>query len=209
MDYRKMILPSNSNSGKRQEEQKKERPQVNKVINGGVVGNRHEPIKKVGQLFFAEDMHSIKNYVIYDVIIPAIKNIVADSVTNSISMALFGDFRSGTNRSGAATSLNSPTKYATVFRMGESPKRANVSQSRFFFENPIVESTEDAQTVIRDLQDLIEAQEYATVADLYSMLGLKSESTYNNYGWYSISKAKPIPVKDGWVINLPKPVVLN
>lgn len=206
MDYRKMVLPSNSHSAKNVVE---ERPKVNKVISGNVVGKRRDPIKKVGQLFFAEDISSIKNYIIFDVLLPAIKNVVADSITNSVSMALFGDFRTGTNRSGITSALNSPTKYSTVYRMGESPKIASTSRSRFFFENPIVEDKADAERVIRDLQDLIEAQEYATVADMYSMLGVKSEPTYNNYGWYKIGQAKPIPVKEGWVINLPKPVVLN
>ena len=208
MDYRKMVLPGNSNSGKKPQEPEKPKREVHKVVKGDIVGNYHEPMRKISQLLFAEDFGTVKKYILDQVLWPAIKNTIADTVTSGINMWILGN-RNGTPIK-PMSSINSPTKYSTIYRLdGSSPKVGSTANSRFFFENPIVATKDDAEEVIMNLKDYIEAEDSVSVAVLYSMLGLESEATYNNYGWYNVGKAKAIPVKDGWVINLPKPVVLD
>lgn len=47
--------------------------------------------KRLGDVFIAEDVRTVKNHIFIDVVVPAIKTVIVDIVTNGIQMMLWGD----------------------------------------------------------------------------------------------------------------------
>ena len=68
---------------------------VSNVVQGSRVPDN--PGRKLLSEFFADDIHNIKDYLLYDVVMPAVKNAISDTITNGIDMLLFGKTRTQFN----------------------------------------------------------------------------------------------------------------
>jgi len=77
----------NSHKEKEQEEKKVERVAKGKV-------KKRSEVKKMADVFMAEDVTSVKDYIIMDVLLPAAKKAISDMVTSGIDMILYGETRS-------------------------------------------------------------------------------------------------------------------
>ena len=47
-------------------------------------------IGKLKDVFISEDVTNVKNYILMDVLVPAVKKAVSDIITNGIDMLLYG-----------------------------------------------------------------------------------------------------------------------
>ena len=56
-----------------------------------------------------------------------------------------------------------------------------------------------------EILDRVQKYDFATVADLYDMLGETGEYTDNRWGWTDLSKADVIRVHQGYLLDLPRP----
>lgn len=63
----------------------------------------------------------------------------------------------------------------------------------------------DADLILERLGDVIEKYEWATVADLKTMMDESPSTTDNNWGWDDVSHARIERTRDGYVIVLPRP----
>ena len=57
--------------------------------------------------------------------------------------------------------------------------------------------------------DLIDEYGVVSVKDLYSYAGKKTDYTKEKYGWYDLSNASVERVREGYLLKLPKPVVID
>ena len=48
-----------------------------------------------------------------------------------------------------------------------------------------------------------------TVADLYDLVGISSDYTDRKYGWTDLATAKPIRVRGGYLLDLPRAKLLD
>ena len=91
-------LPKNSiTAGNAEKHEKK----FEKVTTGKVITKEKNDIQKAASLFIAEDLKTVRDHVIKDIMIPQVKNIILDLVWSTLSGVLNGDVRprgtSGTN----------------------------------------------------------------------------------------------------------------
>ena len=91
-------LPKNSiTAGNAEKHEKK----FEKVTTGKVTTKEKNDIQKAASLFIAEDLKTVRDHVIKDIMIPQVKNIILDLVWSTLSGVLNGDVRprgtSGTN----------------------------------------------------------------------------------------------------------------
>lgn len=172
-----------------------------------------------------DGLPGITSYVGHEIILPAVKNIVADALTSGINMAMFGGERSPKPNShyvGPATGApinRHPTQYS---------RYAPTPQSRYAPQDSVAttpapirrdRSDEVVQYVITDRTQAIEVLDSLTeqllqygsvsVADYYDMIGVESKFTDNNYGWNSdeLARASIAPTRGGYILKLP-PVTL-
>lgn len=196
----KMNLPSNSKN--------KKGKKLTKVVQGNAVARSKSFGKKFGETFLAEDMKGVGNYLFFDVLVPAVKDTIVNIVTNGINAFVYGDTKPAQSRFNRPYgSTNRPyTPYSSYSKPqppGGSFSRRELGYSRE--KEPIVETRYDADLVLEELNNTIAEYDQATVGDLYDLLGFDSEYTDYNWGWVDLSTANVRKVRDGWLIDLPRP----
>ena len=152
-----------------------------------------------------------------EIVVPAVKNIVVDSITSGIHMAIYGrNEQPGTpppvqrnyNRYGNTGYSQGPTR--TNYQGAYAPPQQLSPQSRGRMAargNNVIEyvlgSRQEAVDILDALRDNIEEYGMATVADYYDLLGETTEYTDNQWGWVDLSHTQIQAVRNGYVLLLP------
>ena len=182
---------------------------VEKVVTGKVTTKKKNGIVKLADVFISEDASSVKNYILMDVLIPAVKKAVSDIVTNGIDMMLYGD--SGRNRRNTNASGVSYRSYYDQRR--EDERRYSsipVSHTRYSYDDIILNTRGEAEEVLTRMDELIDTYGIASVADLYDLVGLTGDYTDNKYGWTNIRSAEVVRDRDGgYRLKMPKALPIN
>jgi len=76
-------------------------------------------------------------------------------------------------------------------------------------EDIILRTRGEGEAVIASLSDLIEDYGVASVADLYDLVGITGSFTDNKYGWTNLRTASVTRVRDGFLLNLPRPTPID
>lgn len=202
-------FPSNSRSPR---EEKK----VDKVVTGPI-SRRKTPLgKRLAQTFVSEDAGGVGAYVLFEVLIPAAKDVIADVVSQGIERILYGGARSASRRTGARPSGTSYTSYNRFSPQSTPPwkKEPGRDSNRrvrgsFSFEEIILSTRAEAIEVIDQLFELVSKYEQATVSDLYELVGITGQFTDEKWGWTDLRGAGVTRVSGGYLLDLPKPEPLN
>ncbi len=201
--------PGNSNRSRIEREQKEEAPKkdIKKVASG--VKKKKSAAKKFKEAFVGDEgSQSVADYILYDVLVPAAKNTVNDMVTGGIEMLLFGERRGNRTVRDRGRSVVNYTSYSR--RNGDRDSMQSRTSSRrsardrVYNDDIILPSRGQAEEVIDSLLDVIDKYGSASVADLYSLVGIDSEFTDNSYGWTNLNNASVSRVRDGYALNLPR-----
>ena len=192
------------NSNKYKEEQKYatvDKPRQEKIV------KRPARIKKKSALtdvFIASDVSRVKEYVFMDVLVPAVKNAIADIVTDGVSILLFGESK---GRRKSTSSNISYTKYYDRDRRDSGS--ANRTRSGYNYQDVMVDTREEANEVLDRMSEIIETYGIVSVLDMYDLVGITGNYTDNNYGWTNIRNAEIIRGRDGYTIKMPKALPLK
>lgn len=198
-------IKSNSHASKAKENEKPPKEKVEKVIEGDVVKvKKKSALKKFVEIFFAEDLDHVKNYILTDVIVPAIKNTLLDSIKNGSEMWLWGDAKSG-------LSSKSNTPYHKISKLVSSPMTVSTTSRQPTYtatladdSEIILETREEAETVLEHLIALVDEYGSASVADLYDLIGKTPQFTDNKFGWTKLGSASTQRVREGYKLKLPR-----
>jgi hypothetical protein len=205
-------FPPNSDASKRNVEK-----DITRVTSGETVRRRKSLRKQFSETFVAGDMRSAMRYVVFDVMLPAAKDMIVDAGSSGIEKLIFGDAR----RRGSTPPQSGPTGYVSYNRVAmgamgaasrlASPQRvmSRRARSRHDFDEIILDSRTEAEEVIDRLFDLVSRYESATVADLYELVGLASAHTDHKWGWTDVRGAGVSRVRDGYLLDLPEPHPLD
>lgn len=194
------------NSHRYKEEQKqKEAAQAEKkftkVVTGPVKIKKKTEMAKVKDVFIAEDASKVKSYIVWDVLVPAVKKAISDIVTNGIDMVLYGE--TGHSKK----TVGSKVSYSRFYDQRSSDRREVEPRVRTgYIHDDIVFATRgEAEEVLSLMEEAIEAYDNVSVADMYDLVGETSSNyTDNKYGWTSLRLAEVKRVRDGYIIELPK-----
>jgi hypothetical protein len=192
------------NSHKYKEEQRAAAERkIETVVSGPVkVKKKSEISKFAGKIFSTEDMGDIRSYLVDDVLIPGVKNTILDIIIDGASRILGGKGRRSSARGGSKISYRD--YYEQPVGGGSRTSTAPASRPRFDFDEIIFPTRIDAENVRDQMDDVIQRYGFVTVGDMYDMADLPQPYTSQKYGWTSIVNSSVIPVRDGYVIKLPK-----
>lgn len=196
--------PNSHKYKERQKAEAEEAKRAEKVVQGKVKIKKKNEVRKFADVFVAEDARNVKNYLLMEVAIPAIKNTIIDLITNGVTMLFNGETRTSTRkRSGDYVSYRD---YSNRDRDRDRRDRYDSPRSRFDFDDLVFGSRRDAEATLEQLDDIIERYGMASVLDLYESaeLGGSAPWTANKYGWTSLRNADVVKVRDGYIIKLPK-----
>lgn len=197
-----------SNAHKIEKEDKKEDKKVEKVIKGTAIRRKKSLGQKMSETFLGDDTKSVTQYIIYDVLIPAAKETISSMVSGGIEMLLFGEAKGRNTRRDRNKSYVSYSSYYKDDR-NDRRDRERSNRARHNFDDIILDSRGEAEEVLSALVDLVEDYGVASVADLYELVGMSSNFTDNKYGWTNLSSACVERVRDGYLIKLPRTVLLD
>ena len=192
-------LVPNSHKYKEEQKQKQEREKVEKVVTGKARRKKKSELSKVGDVFVSEDVKNVKDHVLFDVLVPAIKKALADVVTDGINMILFGDTGRGKSRSGSSYIAYDRRYDDSSYRRPQSRRPAG-----YDFDDVILDTRGEADDVLDRMREILERYGIVRVADFYELVGFDSDYTDNKYGWTSLRTADVIRGRDGYVLKLPK-----
>ena len=200
-------LPGNSNASKqaltRSSDIERER-HVEQIATGKKVP------QSAGSKFlsnlFADDISNIKEYILWDVLMPAFKNAISDTITNGIDMLLFGQTRTGrstkkVNYSGIYSGSSRVIRFNDRDKEEDRPRRGI---SGYSFQEIVLPTRTEAEDVLWHLRKIEQQYGMVSVADMYDAVGETSDFTDNKWGWSDLDGATIQRVSDGFVIRMPR-----
>lgn len=189
---------------------------VERVVEGSVVRRKKPLGKRITEMFVGGDAKGVWSYVALDVLIPAAKDMFADAVSQGVERMVFGEARSTSRRTGARPGgsyiaynrygNNRPGDRDRAEPRNQISKRARASHD---FDEIILATRVEAEEVVDRLFDLVAKYEIATVADLYELVGITGNYTDDKWGWNDIRGAGVTRVRNGYLLDLPRPEPLD
>jgi hypothetical protein len=211
--------PGNSRKAKEgSEKETTERKKQEKVIEGVAI-QRSKPVgRKIVETFAGDNVHNVGQYILFDVLLPAAKSMISDAVSQGIERLLFGDSRGRRISTGGGTGGRYTSGYNKMYTAapGQGSTRSDLdrpggvdmsrrARASHDFSEIILPTRADAETVLYRLGDLVDGFDVATVSDLYELVGITGNFTDEKYGWNDLRGSGVERVRDGYLINLPKP----
>lgn len=210
-------FPSNRHKDKvKQAPTKPEEKKVQQVTQSQVVRRKKPLGKRFTETFVGGDTSSVWDYVVFDVLVPAAKDMFADAVSQGVERMIFGEARSTSRRTGRRPGDPhiSYNRYSSSRRPGPPDDRSRHNLSRrarasHDFDEIILATRVEADEVLDRLFDLVSKYESATVADLYDLVGITGSYTDDKWGWFDLRGAGVTRVRNGYLLDLPKPEPLD
>lgn len=182
---------------------------VDKVTTASV--NQKKKRGKVASLFIAEDINNVRNYVVMEIIVPAIKNTISDALTNGIEMVLNVDGRRGSYHRGSGSSPSYRNYYESEKAKRDRRDYTNRGSRRSEdeekdYNNIVVRTRGEAEEVLIKMEELIAAYGMASILDLYDLVDYRGGTRYTDdrYGWTNFRNADYEKVSNGYLLIMPK-----
>ena len=191
--------PSNSDKSK-------ERKEITPVTKARV--KRESTAKKVVGEIIKEDARSVGETVLWDVIIPTVKNLISDTVTRGIESMLYGDSRPRSRNNYSDYSGYSRPK-GSRDRPVERRERRSARQAEPERNEIIFDTRSDANDVIDRMSDIIDQYGQASLADLNALIGASSNFIDDNWGWTDMGSFNVRQVRDGFMLTHDEPQSLK
>jgi hypothetical protein len=218
-------FPSNSHAGReerRSRKSEKDEPrkkEIQRVTKGQAIQRKKPLYKRFKETFTGDDQVGVFEYVMLDVLIPGIKDIVADVATTAIETSLFGgDVRPRSRRrhgrgGGGYTSYNRMSDRRDSGRRDrdrDDDRRDRRRDRGHEQREYIVPTRHEADDVLDTMIECLSKYDSVSKRDLLSMIGEPHNFTDEDWGWTDLRGARVHRIgRDGYLIDLPRPEPLD
>lgn len=190
---------------------KTEKPVVEKVklvqVTESVAIERKKGLgTKIKETFTGDDMHSVVQYVVLEVGVPAVKTLLSDIVSQGIERLLFGGASPRVSRRTGYTSYNKVSSGVSTSGRPQMSARARATHD---FREIILPDRGDAEMTLENLQAQIDEYGMATVEDLYSLVGITGNFQDSQWGWTDLRGSGVKRVREGYLLELPRTTSLD
>jgi len=186
-----------------------ERVKLDTVIEGKVIKRKRGLWRKMSESFTGDDARSVGAYLVWDIAIPAFKDLIFDLIKTGAERSLFPDSRPSSRDRRPGSSRTAYDKKFMGRDRDEPRDRREVVSSHarrtHNFDDIVLDTRADVERVLDGLTALIEKYEVATLYDLYDLLGTTGDFVDYKWGWINLSTARAVRVREGWLLDLPAP----
>jgi hypothetical protein len=195
-----------------------EKGKIEKVVEGEVIFRKKTLGTRFRETFIAEDGMTIRQYVLDDLVIPAIRDLIYDVTIGSVERALFRDGRPVGRGGLRGRGLGPPggIRYDLASRglagRGDDPRPQLSRRARAThdFTQIVMPSRRDAEATLTGLFDILEQYNEVKVLDLYELVGYSSNYADERYGWTDLRGSSVHRTRQGgYVLQLPPTEVLE
>lgn len=218
-----------SNTVKKAAPKTSERQPLEQVTTGKVIVKKAGLGKRFRSIFIGEDGRSVATHVLWDVVIPAAKDLLYDAGQEALGRSLGINVRGARrssgpiNYNGIGSTLASRVNYNRPGFMTDprdrqqqaqtAPKAGlpgrNVTLGNVAIDDIILSTRIEADDVIGRMYNLVERYGRVTVADLFDLVGVTGEYTDENFGWVDLTGARPHRYGQGYRLDLPRPIQID
>lgn len=197
----KVDIPTVNNEEKENYKPKK----LEKVVKGEVK-KKSGTGKILSNEFVKEEPSYVRDYILGEVVLPAVKNLIADIINNGVSMFLFGETRA--SRRGDTRDRGRYSQRDRGYQRDEydEPRERRYRNRMRYddFSDYKLETRRDAIEVLDELRGYIDEYGQVEVARFFELIGEDSQGVDNDYGWVSLDHAYISSVRGGFIIEFPK-----
>lgn len=191
-----------------EEVSKKEETEKKKTVATPIEG-KPSVSSRFKETFFGDSFENVKEYVIWDIMMPALKDFLYNLPQAVLGALFYGE--------------NSPSSYRPVSRMSNNTnysrysderastrRRETVSSKtsrRYDFDRYEFSTRVEAQDVLYEMIGEIEEHGQCSVADFYEMIGKDSQAEWidQKWCWTDLKRVRIVPRHGHYVIDLPEP----
>lgn len=204
MDY-----DSNSNSKRKAVKEKQERPKVERVVTGEVIERKPGIATKFKRVFFGGDFKSAARYVGADVILPAVRNMLADASKGAVDRVIYGEVRRPNHYDGRPNyagriQYNNPINRAARPDPRDRQRPSHVRQGYGDPTEILIPDRDQAALVLERLMDILDQYDTACLADFKDLVGIASHHVDQKWGWTNLHGAQIVQTRDGYLLQLPE-----
>lgn len=187
------------------DEPPKEKPPKlkSKVKKNDIVQTKKSLGQKFQETFVQEDIKTVRNYVVDEVVVPGFKNLILDC----LSMFFFKEAYSG--RRGRRDD-DEYTSYSSYYSSGRKKKKRKKERDEDYddddrtvdYQNIVLKRKDAAQDIVDELRRRIKKYDRASVADLLDLIEVTGKYTDNNWGWTDPEDIGIRRVSNGFLIDV-------
>lgn len=186
---------------------------LEKIVVGEVVTRKKPLGSRMKEIFFGGDFTSAGQYIAAEVLLPAFRNLLIESITKGAERVVLGDSSLARGRPqpgyGPRVTYNSPINRGpyreATSRRANLPDQPTTGRPRGRHDNTeiVLASRGDAEMVLERMQDIIDRYQVVSMADLHELTGLPAPYTDNKWGWESLRFAEIRQIREGYLLDLP------
>ncbi|QFG08726.1 hypothetical protein PBI_INGRID_51 [Arthrobacter phage Ingrid] len=201
-----------STAAEGQEDPTTDRVPAEKVISGVVIERKPGLGSKIRDTFMGVSAREVGQHVVMDVILPQLKGMAVDAGTQAIERLILGESRRTTSSSSSSSGRVRGSNYVAYNRysggsMGSESEPVNFRSNEV--REVIVETRGDAQNVLDELFRHIDRYNAVSVAYYYELVGITGKFTDHQWGWTNLNASGVSHVREGYRIELPKPISIK
>lgn len=185
----------------------KEKPkkEIQKIVTVPVLVKKKGIGKRIKEAIIEADFKSVITYVVSDILIPAAKSMIVDSVSRGTERMFFPDSRrrgvmgqgSRISYSGISRTIGgSPLRSAPSIERG--PRSTRQSRDEF-----IIPSRKEAEEILELMNDIIDNYDVVTISDFNEMVDQPSSHVDQKWGWTFLGDVQILQVRGGYLVDLP------
>ena len=185
--------------------------QIEMVVTGEVIQKPKGLGRKFKDVFFGGDLKTAARYAAADVIFPALRNLLVDTVSKGAERLVFGEstYRRRPVEYRSRIQYNSPPlrdprdprSYPSRGLLPDQPHPNRVMRRES--NDVIFAQKEDAERVLEQMIDIIDQYQVVSWADLCAMCEWDSSPIDNKWGWTYLTNVQIRQTRDGYLIDLP------
>lgn len=195
------------------------RKEVVRVTKGKATLRKRPLRKRLVDAFRPEDNVGFVEYTLFEVLVPGIKDALADAVHGTVDNAL-GSSARGRSRGRRRESYTSYNRMSSSRsrrdrdrdRDRDDDRRSSRSRESRVADDVrevILDSRVEAEEVLETLIELSSMYEAATMRDLLRLIGEPVNPVHEDWGWYDLRGSRIHKVGGGYLLDLPRPEPLD
>lgn len=152
-----------------------------------------------------EDVNTIKNYLIMDVVIPGIKKAMLETVRMFLYPNGNGPAINGSQSNNTVNYVSYSNRFGSS-RFDSVPASSvpRTRQSTFQYDDIVFEDMYQAKQLLTMMQDVLDNYNNVSVADMLDIMQMPVTYTDNYYGWTDLSTVDVVRLRGGgYGLSLP------
>ena len=177
----------------------------------GVIPVKRPASRRFFDFVFAESPKALLAKVGKDVVVPRIRDGLRQTAVAFIDGMFYGNAAPPSNLLSQVGMRGGVVNYQAIsggLSGLQQARMANQSHVGGNYQDLVLPSQEAAEVVLANLFELLNQYRVIAIGDLNDLVGKTSTPSDNSYGWTSLDGARISKVRDGFLLELPRPSII-